>query len=368
MRTQFKLILKTLAFLALIAFTTLRLWGVYGFNDNVHSKAVFRSFYSLPPQTLDAVWIGPSSVRFALIPSEAYSTTGVSLFGLMTGNQPFQAARYLIEECEKTQHPAVYLVDIRSLVHDESSLQSDMMRITSNMNPSQNRLAAIRGMEGKTQLETLPIVPYFDLYQFHTRRDINSTDFGHDPFAFLGYSICTHRMSADLGSIQRKMKLDPKPIDAANLSSLEELIAYGKDENLRIAFTSLPSNIDETEFARLNYVKQWLKSHDVPLIDFDSLAGEVGIDYTTDLADTAHLNVFGARKLTTFAARYLQTHYQLTDHRDDERFAQFEDAQSRFTARYTFLTENKLDVYEDYEPGAHEWRDANFDQDTSVVP
>ncbi len=114
-----------------------------GYSDNVHSPAVLQQFYALPRHSLDVMWLGPSTVQEFAIPTLMYQTTGLALYPLALGSCPFMATKYLIQECEKTQHPQLYLVDIRMLSNLYYNSYT-MRRVTDNLKWSANRLQAIR--------------------------------------------------------------------------------------------------------------------------------------------------------------------------------------------------------------------------------
>lgn len=48
---------------------------------------------------------------------------------------------------------------------------------------------------------------------------------------------------------------------------------------------------------------------------------EIGFDFTTDMTDWQHVNYSGVQKLTSYLGQYLQTTYNLEDHRNDPAIA-----------------------------------------------
>lgn len=137
-----KRIISLIIFLALFAVSALRINTVLNYQDDVHSRAEFSQFYSLPSDILDAVWIGSSSVQEFAIAPVMYKENGIALYPMAFGNLPFNATRFLITEIEKTQDPEVYLVDIRQLAYN-CIWEESIRRVTDNMAWSDNKVKAI---------------------------------------------------------------------------------------------------------------------------------------------------------------------------------------------------------------------------------
>ena len=124
-----KRIISLIIFLALFAVSALRINTVLNYQDDVHSRAEFSQFYSLPSDILDAVWIGSSSVQEFAIAPVMYKENGIALYPMAFGNLPFNATRFLITEIEKTQDPEVYLVDISLPITAFGRSQSEELQI-----------------------------------------------------------------------------------------------------------------------------------------------------------------------------------------------------------------------------------------------
>ena len=56
-------------------------------------------------------------------------------------------------------------------------------------------------------------------------------------------------------------------------------------------------------------------------------------DYDTDLADSSHLNISGARKVTDFLGEYLMAYYDLEDRRQDPRYADWHEEVQAYRER-----------------------------------
>lgn len=145
-----KIIVQAAAFLAVLGILFYHCYHILGYHDDVHSSAVFQQFYDLDEDLADVIWLGPSATQEFIIPTVMYDETGLALYSLSVGNEPFMASESLIRECERVQDPQLYLVDIRHLAYmvmDDTYIR----RVTDNMEWSVNRFHAVKYMLGNLE-------------------------------------------------------------------------------------------------------------------------------------------------------------------------------------------------------------------------
>ena len=79
-------------------------------------------------------------------------------------------------------------------------------------------------------------------------------------------------------------------------------------------------------------VREYAEGHQLAYYNFIPLCEEIGIDWSTDTYDGgAHLNVFGAEKLTSYFGAILAGHLGLEGHKED--------------AALSAIWQEKLDAY-----------------------
>ena len=70
--------------------------------------------------------------------------------------------------------------------------------------------------------------------------------------------------------------------------------------------------------AREEQIRRYAEEHSLAYYNFIPLAEEIGIDWSTDTYDAgAHLNVYGAEKLTDYFGGILQNDHAISDRRAD---------------------------------------------------
>ena len=121
---------------------------------------------------------------------------------------------------------------------------------------------------------------------------------------------------------------------------LDKIVKLCKDKGIEVVMFEFPQARDYS-YARHNAIQQAADADGVEFIDMNLMLDELGIDYTTDFRDSAHVNYSGASKVTEYVSDYLHTHYgdKLTDRRGDPHYQKYEDAQN------DYLDKNFFDKY-----------------------
>lgn len=334
-----KTLIRFMAFVVIIGALFYRVYQVLGYNDNVHTPAVFEQFYGLPKNIVDVVWLGSSSTQEFIIPSEMYEETGMSVYSFSVGNEPFMATKNLILECEKTQDPKVYLVDIRQLAYYTSD-DTYVRRISDNMKFSSNRIDAIKYMLGN--LNVFHPAKYdglfdyiFSFTKYHTRwTELNAMDYDVDKDCFFGYWIKTFHQTFDQKEISTRIDTPPVEPPEENIRYLNDFLDFCDTFDKEIIFTRTPNCLDENYFAQYNYIQKFIENKGYEVWDLNRDVTEMGIDYGTDFADMLHTNVYGAIKVSRYAAKIIASKYNLEDHRRDKRYIVYRDMSKKFQEKF----------------------------------
>lgn len=350
-----KKLIAAILFLVVVGIIGYRTFHIMGYQDNVHTKATFEQFYNLPENSLDAVWIGASSVQEFIIGSEMYDETGMTLYPFATGNLPFNSVKSLITETEKTQDPEVYLVDIRNLAYYE--LTDEMVRrVTDNMNFSQNRFETINRMTGELEHfypeQKINLLDhYIPFIKYHSRwNELEETDFADDKNSYLGYWIGCVCQPFDKKAVQSLYNAEPVAIPDENLSFLNDFLDYCDSFGKKVVFTCTPNCLDSEKFGQYNFVKDIIESRGYEVWDLNYATDQIGLDYNTDFADPMHSNIWGAQKISKYAAKELTKRFGFTDHRGDPYYQPFQTNSDNFnkrTSEIKLITTNSLSDYLD---------------------
>lgn len=318
-------------------------------NDFVIIYQSYSNFYREKNNSLDAVYIGSSVTRTAWLAPLAWKQHGITIFPFSSPSQPFVSAEYLIREARKTQPNAVYIVPI-SLANNlsETNLHYAMNFMPLSWNKVQMIWTMGKYMEIKWSERLEYLIP---LIRFHSRwNKLNEQDFVEPLNGFYstpyfgGYLNESVDVSSSFRTTNRTVML-PETIQ----NSLNSLLKYCETEHLNVLFVEPARlNINEYELAKVNSIKQIVKSHGYPVLSINPSVEEVGLDTSKDYYDASHTNIHGAIKITDYISRYLIENYGFEDKRGDPSYSSWDEAYTSYTEQYA--SAYTLDVEWEGEP------------------
>ena len=117
---------------------------------------------------------------------------------------------------------------------------------------------------------------------------------------------------------------------------LEDVIRFGKEHNVELLFTMLPGEMNKKEQKEINQAFQIINENGYRGINFnqEAMYQEVGIDFSTDFYDPAHVNAKGARKISEYLGNYISQNYDFTDKRGREEYTSWDQAWDLYDSFY----------------------------------
>ena len=104
-----------------------------------------------------------------------------------------------------------------------------------------------------------------------------------------------------------------------------KVIELAKEEGIPILVTVSPyPSVSETAQAYFNRASDIADEYGVTFINYNLFHQELGLNYQEDVSDVMHLNHKGNQKYTRHLGKYLTEHYDLTDHRGDQKYDSWE--------------------------------------------
>lgn len=128
--------------------------------------------------------------------------------------------------------------------------------------------------------------------------------------------------------------------------AITSLLDYCDKEKLNALFIVAPYIITESDWLCLNTAGDIIQDRGYPFVNFNEYYDEIGLDFETDFGDRNHVNFLGAEKYTAYFSDYLDSHYDLPDHRGDKKY-------SNWDQDY----ESYLDLQTDWKVGIEEKKD-----------
>lgn len=324
MKKILKNILKVSAFLAIAA-------CLYVKADDILrlKKAVcVDQLYKLEKDTVDVLFVGSSHVYRNVDPSILYETEGITAYDLGTASQTFWNSYYLMVEALKVQHPKVIALDIyKAYLPDDYEDEGIASKATTSIHFSPNRIRAVNAAVSSLRSR---LKYYLGLPMYHTRyNQLNIGDFrigGNRALYrdFLGY-MPLFKSRKGKGTQKLSEVTERTPVSEKNMKYLKMMMELCKKHDVEFMLIKTPYfKKSETYQKYYKYLEDFAGENNINFFYANDYFDEVGIDVKHDFASGSHLNHGGVKKYMPLLGTYLKEHYDLEDHRGDERYALWE--------------------------------------------
>ena len=317
-----KQIIKITGILLLLLLSVTILTGILSskWKKPCYDTRVQKEFYELEKDTIEVCLLGSSQVVYGVSCMNLMEEYGISAYSLGSTKQPLIASLAWLQECRKTQDISTVILDTSMLFEDTEEARYHVA--FDNMKLSRNKIQAIYE-HCKMRDNADPFMSYFiKIIKYHSRwSELTEDDFTYDAQdmpVFRGNVISSSTKKMDLYDIAYDHDKYNENLRMQEYQQLyfEKLVQYCKEEGLNLVLIKTPKN--NWSITKHILVEEYAQENDLPFLDFSSEAmmSEIGLDINTDFLDGEHLNLFGARKLTTYLGEYLKEHYNLTDYRE----------------------------------------------------
>lgn len=285
-----------------------------------------QNFYAQEENTIDVLLLGSSHTGMNLDTEVLWSEYGISSYALWGSMQPFWNTYYFLIEALKTQTPKVVVLDVYAATFDfEYSDDARQVTNTAGMKLSLNKWNAIKASAPKER--------WFDLLtgfpSYHSRYDeITQDDFQHFPWTKdlinnkgtsyrygVGENICLEDAS---------LVTERKNILKKEETYLINIIELCKEKEIPLVLITTPTVSRITEQPYYNYIQDIADQYNVTYYNFNLMDSETGFcaeDYWTD---GSHINTNGARKISEYLGKVLQTEYDVPNHKGDSDYNSWE--------------------------------------------
>ncbi len=272
-----------------------------------------RGFYGEAKNTIDVYALGNSDLYSAMNPLQLWHEHGITSYVSGEPSQNVFAAYYLLKDFLSCHKPKVVMLEVDELfsLQEADALDESINNFIKNVFPI---------FEYHSRWKTLTAEDFSRKYEY-TDRNISK-----------GYIFHDNTISYQDGNYMTKNK--HKNITKTTKLYLKKLIDLARENGSEVMFVWYPSATSAT-YKRHKVVKELANQYDVPFIDFNMDDYDTGFNWLTDSRDGGnHLNYFGATKMTKFIGNYLKKNYELTDHRNDEVYKQWDLDYELFLKRY----------------------------------
>ena len=317
---------RIISAVVIAAIFILCIWGTYRvlcWKDTVKKyTSSVTQMYETGRNLTDVVFVGSSHCYFSVYPQYFWEDMGVSVFDLAVSSQDYKSAYYQLKELLKTQNPKVVFMDVYGITYDEQQVAGNEYRNLLSMNTSINSVEHV--LMDSSKEKWLDYIFRFPI--IHTRyKELGKFDFvDYKPNSFIRGETLTWRKNGQGEPLFADGELNPVPLDKDQLKWLDDMVKLSEKEKFSLVFYTSPYFTTQEEQAQTDAVSVYAEEHGIPMFDLNRLRREIGFDFHEDLIDSGHCNAYGARKIADFFENYLSENFDLTDHRGDERYWQWD--------------------------------------------
>ncbi|MBR2742885.1 MAG: hypothetical protein IKD89_04770 [Clostridia bacterium] len=347
-----KTVLFILIFALLFAGFNSFMQPVWTYLNNYNT---IHGFYEEPRDTVETLFLGSSFMINGVTPTELYDDYGICAYNLATEQQPLLASYYWL--CEAYEYQSGTL---KNVVLDVSMLRRDpplsaYRKAFDDMRFSKLKYRAVREYTSDIHEAIMTLFPAFS---YHTRwsslerADFEKRDYTPD-LALRGYDFTTERYAdvVPLGGLAvpeyvPDKKAEPAEFDEKALDYFDKLAYFCERHDLRLVLIKTPI-IGSWPSSYHNAAAELADEYGLELYDFNfsPYIDDMGYNHAADSQDNAHMNYYGAHKLTAWLGEYLVDECAASDVRGDERYAFLEDESRGYAAeiRRALKLENIID-------------------------
>lgn len=325
-----KVVIKSAIFIVLLLLTMSALNSIFILKTGHRSKLI-EGLYKHSNDTYDVVLMGSSHMNGGIDPNVLWHREGIASFNYATGGQPIDVTYYMLKEVLKNHQPSVVVVDLYYLgLTDEYGDEGYVRNALDNMRLSMNKLDAV--IHCTPQKDWLDYI--FPIIKYHYRwKELAKNDFLYDTSSSYydkGFESGTDKYGKD--NTINEVTSESTDLPPKSEEYLNKIINLSKEEGFQLIFINTPYDYDSTAGLE-NWVKEPVKmfnrieeicaENNIPVINFNDKLTEIGFNFKTDMNNSSHTNIWGANKITMYLAKFLEENYSLADHRNDQRYAQW---------------------------------------------
>ena len=309
---------------------------------DTHESTSVTSLYEQPENTIQAAFIGTSTILSGVSTVQLYEEQGICAYSIASGSQPLLASKYWLQEIERLHPESLKLavIDPSMLFPDseDADRAEPAVKSISKMALSPIKLEAM--LECDRHFPTYSIVEnLLPAMTYHSRwNELTSEDYEE----LFGKKVTDHsrgqridfRMALDTlepseiplphKNVTEKIDYSKREIgefvNAYSLRMLTDMVSFCKEQGISVMLCKMP----KAAWTNLRHdaTQYFADQLDIPFIDFNltTLEEELKIDWARDFYDNTHLNVNGANKITAYLEKFIGQHFDLEDVRENPRY------------------------------------------------
>ena len=318
--TGFSIIIRAILFSSILGVLSLFLCFMFQpLWKEWNNYETIDGFYQEPKNTIETVFLGPSTVVNGISPIELYEDYGFCTYNLGMERQPLLASYYWLKEAYRFHSDTLKVAFL-----DPSSMREEQPPTIYQKTIGRMRISPIKLEAIAAYYETwnsivehsLPLLEYHDRWDEISDRDYEKT--GLKPTGITrGYNAAKPTYIDTKGRYQELLIhhswYDPEEPSAIlteeSLEYFDKMVSFCKEKKIQLILVS-PVRPTSWNSEFHNAIKALAKKYKMPYYDLnasptlDQLEFVMGFDHQDN-----HLNYYGAKKITAWYGDFLNTNH-----------------------------------------------------------
>ena len=269
----------------------------------------------------DVIFIGDCEVFESFIPAILWEEYGISSFVRGGAQQLVWHSYYMLEDALRYETPKAVVFNVYALKYGEPQKEAYNRMALDGMEWSSVKAEAIKA--SMTEEEhfidyVLPFLRYHSRWDELTAEDLTYAYRDKPLVSDSGYLMQTGIVSADTQTAFTPTPLFDTALPTTAMAYLDRMRTLCAERGIELILVKAP-----TSFWRYHWYDEWdeqvtayADKHGLAYYNLITASEEMSLDMSTDTYDAgAHLNVYGAEKLTRYFGAILRDIHNLPDQR-----------------------------------------------------
>lgn len=255
--------------------------------------------------SVDLLVLGDSESYTSVSPMQMWEEKGITAYVCGQPGQKIQSTYYMLKTALQVQSPKVVILETNLMFRDPGPVETIHASVTE------------------------PLGYYFPIFRYHNlwKAIFNGKKPGE--VSYKGFILRGGVSPFDSGDYMKQtgeIQNIPKAVEIY----MEEIRKMCNKNGAFLVLMSAPSPRNYN-YKKHNAIAAYAQENGLPYLDLNLHAKELGMDWNTDSYDKGdHLNLNGARKVTTWVGEYLKENYALPDHRGEDGYRSWDEETKKY--------------------------------------
>lgn len=314
--------------------------------ENKYSYEKYKPFFDEQLQ-FDVLFFGSSHILTAMSPMDLWNDYGITSYNFANSNERLATTYWIMQNAFDYHKPKMIVLDIglfcSNIKYEEDKI--DLLHDGFDCFPlSLTKIRAFDDILGNNKIKYEFL---FNIGKYHSRwEELGEADFRTNPSWQKGIRSYTEEYMINVTpSQQNEIIYDKQALtdDMLNVRYLKKIIESCHKEGIKIVFVHNPYVANTDEQMAANSVADIAEEYDISYVNFVQI--DTIIDMNTDMYNSGHVNASGMKKLTDYMGKYLTSHYDMVDHRQDPIYNKWVQDFNTFVYNKRDTLVNRPDLY-----------------------